>query len=194
MNLRALLNSGDTNRTFDALRKLSFGDLLNKLLAGGAGVEVPALTSSQNATAAAAVQTGSYVQADVESIRTLANALKISYNALQVDVVAIRAALAGVGNVTEAGLVPSSNIVTLAAVPVSIIDITIVAGTNTGPVKLRKGPVTGSQAILPSTLEAVWDGGLKIRMAAADVATDVNVGYTKAVDATVSAMQQDLDA
>lgn len=49
----------------------------------------PAVTSSQNATAAAAVQGGGYVQADVQSIATLANALKVSYNAAQVDVAAL---------------------------------------------------------------------------------------------------------
>lgn len=42
-------------------------------------------TSSQNSTAAAATQTGSYVQADVQTIATLANALKTSYNAAQAD-------------------------------------------------------------------------------------------------------------
>lgn len=49
-----------------------------------------ALTSSQLATADANAQTGSYVQADVTSIRTLANAQKVSYNALQVDFVDLR--------------------------------------------------------------------------------------------------------
>jgi hypothetical protein len=47
------------------------------------------LGSSQNSTTAAATQTGSYVQADVESISTLANALKASYNAAQTDILAV---------------------------------------------------------------------------------------------------------
>lgn len=51
-----------------------------------------ALTSTQNATAAAATQTGSYVQVDVQTIATLANALKTSYNAAQVDIAALRTA------------------------------------------------------------------------------------------------------
>ena len=51
------------------------------------------VTSSQNATTKAATQTGSYVQAEVQTITTLANALKISYNAAQVDVAALRATL-----------------------------------------------------------------------------------------------------
>jgi len=54
--------------------------------------QASALTSSQNATTGAATQTSSYVQADVQTIATLANALKVSYNALQVDVAAILAA------------------------------------------------------------------------------------------------------
>jgi hypothetical protein len=64
--------------------------LAARLGAGAAVAAADALTSSQNNTANAALQTGSYVQADVESIRTLANALKVSYNALQVDVAALR--------------------------------------------------------------------------------------------------------
>lgn len=51
----------------------------------------PALTSSQVATANANTQTASYVQADAQSIATLANALKVAYNLLQADLVAIRA-------------------------------------------------------------------------------------------------------
>lgn len=51
-----------------------------------------ALTSSQNATANANAQTGSYVQADVQTITTLANALKVSYNAAQTDLAALRTA------------------------------------------------------------------------------------------------------
>lgn len=52
--------------------------------------QAAALTSAQNATAAAATQTSSYVQADVQTIATLANALKTSYNQLQTDVAALQ--------------------------------------------------------------------------------------------------------
>lgn len=55
-----------------------------------------ALTSSQNATANANTQTASYVQTDVQTIATLANALKVSYNAAQVDIAALRTTLAAV--------------------------------------------------------------------------------------------------
>lgn len=54
--------------------------------------QAAALTSSQNATAAANTQTASYVQADAQSVATLANALKTSYNAAQVDIAALRTA------------------------------------------------------------------------------------------------------
>jgi hypothetical protein len=73
--------------------------------ASTAGITVPgahiaaasapaAVTSSQNATTNAAVQSGSYVQADVQTITTLANALKVSYNAAQVDIAALQTELA----------------------------------------------------------------------------------------------------
>lgn len=52
-----------------------------------------ALTAVTVATANAATQTGSYVQADVQTIATLANSLKTQLNALLVDVTAIRTTL-----------------------------------------------------------------------------------------------------
>lgn len=55
--------------------------------------QASALTSTQNATAAANTQTASYVQVDAQSIATLANALKTSYNAAQVDLAALRTTL-----------------------------------------------------------------------------------------------------
>lgn len=66
-----------------------------------------AKSSSQNSTTAATSQTTAYVQADVQSIRTLANALQTSYNAAQVDisslytyVAALAAALVAAGLMT----------------------------------------------------------------------------------------------
>lgn len=50
-----------------------------------------AVTSSQTSTADAATQTSSYVQADAQTVATLANALKVAHNAAQVDIVALRA-------------------------------------------------------------------------------------------------------
>jgi hypothetical protein len=47
---------------------------------------VAAKTSSANATAAAATQTSSYVEADVQTIATLANALQTSLNLTTADV------------------------------------------------------------------------------------------------------------
>lgn len=48
------------------------------------------LTAATVATANAATQTGSYVQADVQTITALANSLKTQYNALLVDVTNLR--------------------------------------------------------------------------------------------------------
>jgi hypothetical protein len=56
----------------------------------GARPTISAVTSSQNSTTNAATQTSSYVQGDVQLIATLANALKVSYNAAQVDIAALR--------------------------------------------------------------------------------------------------------
>ena len=56
----------------------------------GARPTISAVTSSQNATTNASTNGASYVQADVNSIVTLANALKVSYNAAQVDIAALR--------------------------------------------------------------------------------------------------------
>lgn len=52
-----------------------------------------ALTAASVSAAAAATQTSSYVQADVQTIATLANSLKTQYNALLADVTAIRTTL-----------------------------------------------------------------------------------------------------
>lgn len=49
-----------------------------------------ALTAATVSTANAATQTGSYVQADVQTIAALANSLKTQYNALLADVTALR--------------------------------------------------------------------------------------------------------
>ena len=53
-----------------------------------------AVTSLQNSTTNAATQSGSYVQADVQTITALANALKVNYNAAQVDIATLRTTLA----------------------------------------------------------------------------------------------------
>lgn len=52
-----------------------------------------AQTGVTNSTAAAATQSGSYVQADVQTIATLANALKTQGNANQVDIASLYTAL-----------------------------------------------------------------------------------------------------
>lgn len=65
------------------------------VLTQAAVVAAPAaLTATAIAAANAATQTGSYVQADVQTIATLANELKTDYTALLADVTALRTTVA----------------------------------------------------------------------------------------------------
>lgn len=91
---------------------------------------------------------------------------------------------------TESGLVPSSNVVTLANVPSTLFDVNATAGTTTGHKQLLEGQITGPNAIVPATGQCVWDGGKKILFAAVDVVTAVSVKYAKAADATASLLQR----
>lgn len=72
-------------------------DDLAALATGIGAVTAPtaagALTSTQNATTNASAPGVGYVQAESASIATLANALKVSYNAAQVDIAALRTKL-----------------------------------------------------------------------------------------------------
>lgn len=180
MSIRDELNKNDPNRMAAAFSRLGgFGEAMNRFFFGAArGAAV--------ATANAATQTASYVQVDVQTIATLANSLKTAFNNL----------VTSSGGVTEAALSPTANVVTLAAQPVAVIDVnvaTVSSGSATGSKKLRIGPFTGPGAITPAAGECVWDGGLKVKLASADLAATVNVAYTKATDVSVSAMQADLD-
>lgn len=66
---------------------------------------------------------------------------------------------------------------TMAAVPSALFQVNGTAGTHTGVKKLRKGPITGPNAIIPAAGECVWDGGLHILFAAYDALTTVTVFY-----------------
>lgn len=182
MSLRTELNNADPNRISAALRELSFGDMLNLILAG-ADVVVPALTSSQNATT---------VASDLATVITLANALKVNYNALQVDVVALRTALLSVGGVTEAAVTVTTNVATLANQPRALIAVVGTAGTSTGMKKLLKGPVTGPTAIVPPAGSCVWDGGVKVLFNTADAITAASFLYSRDANTTVSLLQRDV--
>lgn len=67
-----------------------------------AAVSAPAaVTSTQNATTGASAPSVGYVQAEAVTTANLANALKVSYNAAQADIAALRA--------TNAALVTALN-------------------------------------------------------------------------------------
>jgi hypothetical protein len=83
---------------------------------------------------------------------------------------------------TEAGLVPAADQITLAATPTALFQINATAGAVTGVKRLRKGPITGSGAIVPATGEAVWDGGTKVLFASVDAVTAASVLYAKSTD------------
>lgn len=182
MSLRTELNNADPNRVPAALREVGMGDLLNLLLVGG-DVVVPALTSTQNATA-----NGS----DAGTTQTLANALKVSYNALQVDVAALRTALLAAAGVTEAAVTVTANVATLAAQPAKLYAVVASAGTTTGMKKPLRGAITGPTALVPATGQAVWDGGKKVLFSTADVVTAANFLYSKDADTTASLLQRDV--
>lgn len=87
------------------LRLNAAGDAWEPATIATAGITVPqasladtsapvALTAATVATPNAADQSALYVEADVDSIATLANALKVALNAAIADSVAIRAELA----------------------------------------------------------------------------------------------------
>lgn len=205
MTLRDELNEANPTRLAPALQKLQLGEVLNTLLAGAEtegstiGGAVTA-TSSQNSTTGAATQSGSYVQADVQTIATLANALKVSYNAAQVDIAALvalvnqlRTAALSVKRTTETGVTVTNNVAVLAAVPSSLMAVVASAGGSTGMKTLTVGPISGPGAILPAAGAAVWDGGLNVRFASADAVTTADFLYAKAADATASGLSQSLE-
>lgn len=95
--------------------------------------------------------------------------------------------------VVQDGLVPSSNVVTLAIKPTAVLDVNATAGTTAGRKKLRVGPVTGSNALAPATGEVIWDGGVKLLFSAVDAVTAVQVIATRTTDVVASIMQADVD-
>lgn len=190
--LRDDLNNALPGRLADAAQSVQLGEILNMLLTGG-DVVVPALTSTQNATTVASAPSAGYVQAEAVTTANLANALKISYNALQVDVAALRTALLSAAGVTEAAVTVTANVATLANQPKAL--LAVVGTTETGTThmkKLLRGPITGPGALVPTAGQAVWDGAKKVLFATADVVTVAAFLYTKATDATISSFQRDI--
>jgi hypothetical protein len=94
---------------------------------------------------------------------------------------------------TETGVSVSGSKASLANQPTSMVKINATAGTTTGVKKLRIGALTGPNAIVPATGEAVWDGAKTVQFAAVDAVTTAAFTYTKASDVSVSLLQAGLD-
>ena len=94
---------------------------------------------------------------------------------------------------TETGVVPSSDVATLAAQPKTLYDINATTAAVTGRKKLILAPISGAGSVLPKTGEAVFDGGTKVLFNVADAVTAASFTYTTAAGATISLLQRDLD-
>jgi hypothetical protein len=100
------------------------------------------------------------------------------------ELLSLMIATAGAGAPTDtlAGGDIVSSLATLAAVPTALFYVNGTVGTHTGVKKLRKGPVSGPNALVPATGECVWDGGLHILFASVDAITTATVLYATASD------------
>jgi hypothetical protein len=86
---------------------------------------------------------------------------------------------------TETGIAVTSNVSTLAAVPKALFNCvvaTVSGGSGTGVKKLRQGPISGPSALVPAAGECVWDGGLHVLFATADLALTASFTYAVATD------------
>lgn len=191
MALRDDLNNPNDSQLVSLLQALGFGDLINIVMAAQEG-SAAAITAATVTTPNAATQTASYVEADVQTIATLANALKTAVNALVADVTNLRAAVVAAGGYTETGVTVTSNVATLANTPSFLYVAAIATGTTTGVKKLLKGPVSGPNVVTPPPGSATWDGGKKVLFASADAASTANFLYATAADTTASLLQRRL--
>lgn len=92
---------------------------------------------------------------------------------------------------TETGISTSSNVATLANPPTAqgLFQCVAASGTVTGVKKLRRGPVSGANAIVPNTGECVWDGGKKVLFAAVDAVATASFTYAVSTDIASLTMQ-----
>jgi hypothetical protein len=166
--IRDTLNTGDPNRIAAALRAIGFGDILNRLLALEAALATITTANGSDAT----------------TTQTLANAIKTAFNA------AVTA-----GGFSET-LTVSTNAATLTNQPgpSGLIQVNAVAGTTTGVKKVRRGAVSGTNALVPLTGEVIWDGGKKLLFSATDAVTSAQVTYAQTGDTTVSCLRPKLGA
>jgi hypothetical protein len=80
----------------------------------------------------------------------------------------------------------------LANQPSTLFSINATTATATGEKEVLTGPITGSQAIVPTAGQAVWDGGKKVLFATADVVTAAKFLYSTPADTTVGLLQRTL--
>jgi hypothetical protein len=83
---------------------------------------------------------------------------------------------------TETGITVTANVATLAAAPKALFQCVAVSATHAGVKKLRRGPITGPNALVPAAGECVWDGGTKVLFAAYDVVATASFVYAVAAD------------
>ncbi len=232
--LRAKLNDPALGKGADANLLAPLGDLLSVLLTaspGGGSVPEPTVgaaisgtasasavsqTSSTVATAAAASQTSSYVQTDVQTIATLANALKAAVNLIVTDIAAILVQLnrlavdsagsgglvarvnqlrtddlamneSAVSGATESGVTVASNACQLAQSPTPNGLFQVVGyGTVAGVKQLVTSP---AQALVSG--QVYWDGGVNLTFFAGDAIASCDVTYAKGdLSQQVSALLQ----
>lgn len=93
---------------------------------------------------------------------------------------------------TEAGVTVTSNVATLANAPKCLLHVNVTAGTTTGVKAVKKGPITGPNALTPATGECVWDGNKSVKFATADAATAASFWYTRPGTTTISYFRREL--
>ena len=202
--LRDKLNNSALGKNADAIKEAPLGDMLSVLFDNAnPGTSVPATTvgaavaqtGATVATTNAASQSSSYVQADVQTIATLANALKVDYNKTitdiaalialtnqeRTDILALRSAMAtaltGVlGGMTETSVTVTSNKAVLAQAPTQngLFLVNGTTGTHTGTKQIVRDPL---QTL--ATGQVYWDGGVNLTFPAYDAITACDLMYSK---------------
>lgn len=96
---------------------------------------------------------------------------------------------------TQSGATVTSYLTaTLSAQPVALMQVVgITAGAARTIMKLRKGPITGANALVPASGEVIWDGGTGLLFAAADLSATCDMTYMVATD-KASILLADLSA
>ena len=83
---------------------------------------------------------------------------------------------------TDTGRTVTANVATMTAQPKALFNVVVATGTSTGVKKLRRGPITGPNALVPAPGECIWDGAVSVLFAAADAALTASFAYAVAGD------------